>query len=150
MAYLSRFIKYALALLILGWAAQSLWFHSLPRVQLHINSRPMRVVIADTPGRQAWGLMYRIALGDGEGMLFVYSSPRKVCMWMTNTLVPLSVAFIRQDGVVASLDDMQPLTRRLHCSPTPVTYALEVPLGWFTASAVKLGTKIAGLPLPSR
>ena len=150
MTYLYRFIKYALALLALGWTAQTLWFHSLPRVQLQVNSRPLRVAIADTPARQAWGLMYRIALADGEGMLFVYSAPRGVCMWMRNTFIPLSVAFIGQDGIVRGLEDMQPLTRQLHCSPAPVTYALEVPAGWFGASAVNVGTRISGLPLPSR
>jgi uncharacterized protein len=147
MLYLFRFIKFALALLVLGWAVQSLWFHSLPRVQLHFGSHALSVVVADTPGSRAWGLMYRVALRNGEGMLFVYPRPRKVCMWMMNTFIPLSVAFIGQDGLVAGLDDMQPLT---HCAPTPVKYALEVPQSWFAANAVTLGNEVTGLPAQSR
>ncbi|MGA7181422.1 MAG: DUF192 domain-containing protein [Thiobacillaceae bacterium] len=89
-------------------------------------------------------------MNDREGMLFVFPGPRKVCMWMKNTFIPLSVAFIRQDGIIAGLDDMEPMTRRTHCSPEPVKYALEVPRGWFGSHAVALGGEITGLPQQAR
>jgi uncharacterized membrane protein (UPF0127 family) len=83
-------------------------------------------------------------------MLFVFRGPRKVCMWMRNTFVPLSVAFIRRDGVIVGIDDMEPMTRRMHCAPQPVTYALEVSRGWFGSHGVTLGSEMTGLPQPAR
>lgn len=94
--------------------------------------------------------MFRLSLNDGEGMLFVFRGPRKVCMWMRNTFVPLSVAFIRRDGVIVGIDDMEPMTRRMHCAPQPVTYALEVSRGWFGSHGVTLGSEMTGLPQPAR
>lgn len=143
---MSRLIKYSLAILILGWTAHSLWFYSLPRTQLKIGSHSLRVVVPDTPRSYAWGLMFRFAMQDGEGMLFVNHGPRKVCMWMKNTFIPLSVAFLREDGAIASIDDMEPMTRRRHCALEPVSYALEVPQGWFATNAVTEGSIVTGLP----
>jgi len=148
--FLSRFIKYFLIILILGWAVQLLWFHSLPRTQLKIGSHKLRVVVADTPRSQAWGLMFRLGLNEGEGMLFVNQRPRKVCMWMMNTFIPLSVAFLREDGAIASLDDMEPMTRRRHCALEPASYELEVPQGWFATNAVSEGSAVTGLPHQTR
>jgi uncharacterized protein len=93
--------------------------------------------------------MLRPSLSDGEGMLFVFSKPTKVCMWMKYTFVPLSVAFIRGDGIITGTDNMEPMTRTKHCSTEPVEYALEVPKDWFVSHNVKLGSKIAALPGPS-
>jgi uncharacterized protein len=147
---MARLINYLLALVLLGWMAHSLWFYALPRTQLKIGLQPLQVAVADTPRRQAWGLMFRFALQDGDGMLFVNRSPRKMCMWMKNTFIPLSVAFLREDGSIASLDDMQPLTRRRHCALEPVSYALEVPQGWFAKNRIAAGSVVAGLPDPAR
>jgi len=143
-------LKYALALLIVGWASQTIWFHSLPRAQLNVESHPVRVTVATTPWSRYWGLMLRPSLGDGEGMLFVFSKPTKVCMWMKYTFVPLSVAFIRRDGIITDMDNMEPMTRAMHCSTDPVEYALEVPKGWFVSRGIKIGSKVAALPTPSR
>lgn len=144
--FLFRFIMYSLAILILGWTAQSLWFHSLPRTQLKIGSHTLHVVVADTPRSRAWGLMFRLVLNEEEGMLFVNDRPRKVCMWMKYTFIPLSVAFVREDGAIASVDDMEPMTLRRHCAPEPVNYALEVPQGWFATNAVTERSTVTGLP----
>jgi uncharacterized membrane protein (UPF0127 family) len=150
LAYLSRFSKYALIFLVLGWVVQALWFHSLPRTNLQIGPHPVRAVLAATPRRRAWGLMLRLAVANGQGMLFVYPSPRRICMWMMYTFVPLSIAFIRQDGVISNLNDMEPLTRQSHCAIEPVLYALEVPQGWFAAHSVTLGDEVSDLPQPTR
>jgi len=143
---MSRLIKYFLVILILAWTAHSLWFYSLPSTQLKIGSHALGVVIADTPTSRAWGLMFRFTLKEGEGMLFVNIRPRKVCMWMKNTFIPLSVAYLRQDGVITSLEDMEPMTRRRHCALEPVRYALEVPEGWFATNSVTVGSVVTGLP----
>lgn len=146
MSYLIRFAKFALAFLLFAWVLQSLWFYSLPRIDLKIGSHSLRAVLADSPRSQEWGLMFRPVLSRGEGMLFVYSSSEQVCMWMKNTFIPLSVAFIRDDGVIAGIVDMKPMTRDSHCAPVPVKYALEVPQGWFMANTVASGQVIGGLP----
>ncbi len=112
---------------------------------MHVGSHPVRVVMADTPRSQFWGLMFRIAIWDDQGMLFVYPHPRKVCMWMRNTFIPLSVAFVRENGVIAGPDDIQPLTRRLQRAPQPVRYVLEVPRGWFELNDVAVGDRITAI-----
>ncbi len=106
----------------------------------------MRAIVADHPRSLFWGLMFRHALPAGEGMLFVYPASQRVCMWMSNTFIPLSVAFLGEDGVIVGIDDMLPMSRDSHCAPTPVRYALEVPLGWFTHNAVSAGGRVTGLP----
>jgi hypothetical protein len=144
--FLFRFFKYAFALLLLGWVAHTYWFYSLPRKDLAIGPHTLRVAIADTVRSQTWGLMFRFSLSDGEGMLFVFPQPQKVYMWMKYTFIPLSVAFLRKDGVVTRLDDMAPMTRDQHCSNEPVGYVLEVPQGWYAAHGVNPGDEITGLP----
>ena len=71
-------------------------------------------------------------------------------MWMMNTFIPLSVAFLREDGAIASLDDMEPMTRRRHCALEPASYELEVPQGWFATNAVSEGSAVTGLPHQTR
>ena len=110
----------------------------------------MRAIVADQPRSLSWGLMFRQHLPAGEGMLFVYPASQRVCMWMGNTFIPLSVAFIREDGVIVGIDDMAPMTRDSHCAPMPVRYALEVPRGWFAARAVGVGGQVSGLPRSPR
>ena len=148
--FLARFVTYLLVIAALAWLAQSLWFHSLPRTQLSVGTHPLRATVAETPRSRAWGLMLRLGLSEDEGMLFVYQRPRKVCMWMMNTFIPLSVAFVDETGAIAGVDDMAPLTRRRHCSPHAVKYALEVPQGWLTDHGVTTGAVVAGLPPSGR
>lgn len=146
--YLLRFIKLAFTFFLLSWIAHSLWFFSLPRTELEIGSHKLRVIVADSPMSLTWGLMFRFALNDDEGMLFVFPNAQRACLWMKNTFIPLSVAFIHRDGVIESMSDMHPLTLRSHCAPVPVSYALEVPQNWFGAHSVIPGWKIIGLPIP--
>lgn len=94
--------------------------------------------------------MFHLSLRDGEGMLFVFPSTREVCMWMKYTFIPLSVAFLREDGAISGLDDMEPMTQSMHCAEEPVRYALEVPQGWFASNGVTLGGEITGLPQQAR
>ncbi|HEV7856227.1 MAG TPA: DUF192 domain-containing protein, partial [Herminiimonas sp.] len=75
-----------------------------------------------------------------------FGAPASVCMWMKNTLIPLSVAFIDGDGKIVNIEDMQPQTLNSHCSKKPVPYALEMNIGWFKQKNIKAGSKIDGLP----
>jgi uncharacterized membrane protein (UPF0127 family) len=101
-------------------------------------------VAADDGARQQ-GLMFREKMGANAGMVFVFDQPATQCMWMKNTLLPLSVAFIDAEGRIVNIEDMQPQTLESHCSTKPVKYALEMNLGWFKQKHIKPGTVIDGL-----
>ena len=90
--------------------------------------------------------MYRKALQPNHGMVFVFEQPNVQCFWMRNTVLPLSIAFIREDGIIANIADMEPMTDTSHCSSTPVLYALEMEQGWFAKRGLQAGKKITGLP----
>lgn len=90
--------------------------------------------------------MFRQELAENDGMLFVFSEPTTICMWMQDTYIPLSVAFIDQDGVIVNIEDMEPLTTDLKCSQRLGRYALEMNQGWFARNDVLPGSRIEGLP----
>ncbi len=107
----------------------------------------VKVEIADTPSEQAQGLMYRTALGEDRGMLFVYPAERELTFWMKNTFIPLSIAYIDSEGRIVDILDMKPLDDKPphYSSSEPVQYALEVNQGFFDKKGVKVGDK-AELP----
>ena len=117
-------------------------------VSLSIKSFRVQAEVADRPASRARGLMYRESLTDNHGMLFVFDAPSRQCMWMKNTPLPLSVAFIRADGRIANIAQMQPQTETIHCASEDVLYALEMAQGWFWARAIKPGNLVQGLPKP--
>jgi len=106
----------------------------------------IRAEVASTPKTRETGLMFRERLGPNQGMLFIFDRPGIQCMWMRNTLIPLSVAFIADDGVIANIEDMEPKTETSHCAVQPVRYALEMEQGWFAKRGLKAGTRIDGIP----
>jgi uncharacterized protein len=106
-------------------------------------------VAADEQTRE-FGLMYRRSLEPNHGMLFVFDPAFKACMWMRNTLIPLSVAFIDADGHIVNIEEMQAQTDQIHCAKHEVPFALEMARGWFAERGLKPGeTVIGGLPQPS-
>ena len=103
--------------------------------------------VADNEGKRELGLMNRSGLAPNHGMLFVFDEPMQACMWMRNTLIALSVAFLDADGRVVNIEEMQPQTENLHCAKSNVPYALEMDHGWFSERGLKPGqTVIGGLP----
>jgi uncharacterized membrane protein (UPF0127 family) len=107
-------------------------------------------VASDNEAREI-GLMYRQDLAPNHGMLFVFDTAEKTCMWMRNTLIPLSVAFIDFDGRVVNIEDMAPQTDSTHCAHRPVPYALEMTRGWFSERGLRPAqTIIGGLPAAPR
>ena len=102
-------------------------------------------VVADRAGVMR-GLMFRERLAPNHGMVFVYPEKSTLCMWMRNTLIPLSVAFIDDDGTIVNIEDMQPQTETSHCARRPVRFALEMERGWFEKRGLKPGARIGGLP----
>ncbi|WP_369798703.1 DUF192 domain-containing protein [Achromobacter sp. DMS1] len=118
----------------------------LPVVQLSAGIHIIHAEVADTESTRRAGLMFRRELPGNEGMLFVFENPDVQCFWMRNTLVPLSIAFIADDGTIVNIDDMAPQTDDGHCAKKPVRYALEMAQGWFAEHGVSAGRKIDGLP----
>ena len=115
-----------------------------------VGSHPLKVeVAADEPQREQ-GLMHRKSLGREEGMLFIFDEPAYHAMWMKNTLIPLSVAFIDKEGVILNILDMEPQTLDSHMAAGPAVYAIETNKGWFAAKKIKAGDKVTGLPKVTR
>jgi uncharacterized protein len=111
----------------------------LPRVQLHAGMYQIQAQVAATPEQRAIGLMNRPDMPQHEGMLFVFDQPQVQCFWMKNTIMPLTAAFIADDGSIVNLADMKPQTIDSHCSEKPVRYVLEMKQGWFAAKQIRKG-----------
>ena len=114
-------------------------------VQLGAGMHVITAEIAATDSARSRGLMYRKELPPNHGMLFVFEQANVQCFWMRNTVLPLSIAFIQEDGIIANIDDMQPMTDTSHCSSAPVRYVLEMEQGWFAKRGLQAGKKITGL-----
>ncbi len=138
---MKRFLLLASLLLSLDSRAQHFQVTSLS-VGIHL----IRAEMAISDEERARGLMYREKLGQNEGMIFRFANNGKACMWMKNTLVPLSVAFIAEDGKIINIEDMVPQTLDPHCAKQVARYALEMNRGWFSKRNIKPGSVILGLP----
>ena len=117
----------------------------LPKVDLSIDMRAIHAEVADTVAARMQGLMYRTTLAPNSGMLFVYEQPAMECMWMKNTLLPLSVAFMDDKGTIINIARMQPQTEVSHCTERPASYALEMEQGWFARNGIRPGAVLLGL-----
>ena len=119
---------------------------AMQTLQLKVASHPLKVEVAVTEDQRNLGLMFRKELGRDDGMLFIFDDPGYYAMWMKNTLIPLSVAFVDADGVILNILDMEPQTLDSHGAAGPAVYAIETNKGWFAAHKVKAGDKVTGLP----
>jgi len=116
----------------------------LPRAQLQAGMHLLQVQVASTGKQREVGLMWRKELPIQEGMLFVFEQAAGQCFWMRNTLIPLTAAFIADDGTIVNLADMQPQSDTSHCSGQPVRFVLEMNQGWFAKRGIRAGQKIGG------
>ncbi len=116
----------------------------LQRVKLSAGMYLIDTQVAESPQERSIGLMFRKEMPASEGMLFVFEQAAVQCFWMKNTLLPLTAAFVADDGTIVNLADMKPLTTDSHCSKQPVRYVLEMNQGWFARKAIKPGFKLAG------
>ena len=115
-------------------------------IPLSAGIHVIQAEVAMTPPEREKGLMNRRALGPSQGMVFLFDQPAVQCMWMRNTLIPLSVAFIADDGRVLNVEEMAAQTDDNHCAAKPARYALEMNKGWFAKHGIGPGIKISGLP----
>ena len=118
----------------------------LAQVRLNAGIHNINAELASTPQQREIGLMFRTAMPANDGMLFAFEQPAQQCFWMRNTLIPLSVAFIGDDGSVVNIDDMKPQTLDSHCSAKPVRFVLEMNEGWFAKRGIKAGSRLRGGP----
>lgn len=129
------------AIVLPGWAQQA----QLPLLELFAGMHRIDAEIAATTDSRQIGMMQRTSMAPQRGMLFVFPEVTKQCMWMRNTLLPLSVAFLDEKGRIINVEDMQPQTDTNHCSANPARYALEMNLGWFKSRGLTAGFAITGV-----
>jgi uncharacterized protein len=120
-------------------------FAQLPTLELSAGIHLIRAEVANTFETRAQGLMFRKYLGPNQGMLFVFPQAEAHCMWMKNTLIPLSVAFLDAQGRIVSISEMQPQTETSHCAAAPAKYALEMSGGWFAVKGLTAGATLLGV-----
>ncbi len=135
----------AIAAGVLGTFVRPAGADPLLTYPLKIKGHGVRVEMAATEEEKRTGLMFRRSLGENSGMIFVYENEGRWAMWMKNTYVPLSVAFIDRSGRILNIEDMQPLTEDTHQAAGPAKYALEMNQGWFAKRGIGKGDQVQGL-----
>jgi hypothetical protein len=140
---MNKYLIGALAALFVNAAA---WAQgAMPLMELTAGFHRIEAEVAATDRDRQLGLMNRQAMPPQRGMLFVFDHENTHCMWMRNTLLPLSVAFIDAKGVIINIEDMKPQTEDNHCAKIPARYALEMNVGWFAQRGIKPGMKLGGI-----
>jgi len=140
------YLRIAAAIASLGvtsvtWAQQP----QLPLLELLAGMHRIEAEVAATPESRQIGMMQRTIMPSQRGMLFVFPEVATHCMWMRNTLLPLSVAFLDEKGRIINVEDMKPETETNHCAKKPARYALEMNLGWFRSRGLTSGFAIGGI-----
>ena len=131
--------------LLLVLAVPAALAQPLPVAELRAGMHLIRAEVAADFATRGRGLMHRKGLAPNAGMLFIFDGPSQQCMWMKNTYIPLSVAFLDEEGTIINIADMQPHSEQTHCSARPALYALEMTRGWFAERGIKPGTRLGGL-----
>jgi uncharacterized membrane protein (UPF0127 family) len=121
----------------------------LPAIRLSAGHHNIQAELAQTDTQRQIGLMNRPSMPANAGMLFVFEQPATQCFWMKNTLLPLSIAFVADDGSIVNIEDMKPQTLDSHCSTKAVRFVLEMNQGWFAKRGIKPGAKLKGEPFGS-
>ncbi len=124
--------------------AQGMPQTQLQRTTLNAGMHLIQVQLAQDFEQRQIGLMWRKEMPQNEGMLFVFDQPAVQCFWMRNTLLPLTAAFVSDDGSIVNLADMKPMNDDSHCSKKPVRFVLEMNQGWFAKRNIQAGFKLSG------
>jgi uncharacterized membrane protein (UPF0127 family) len=138
------FTLLALSATLLSFAQAQEAQSNLQRTRITAGMYQIDAQIAQTPVERQTGLMFRKEMPQAEGMIFVFEQPATQCFWMKNTLLPLTAAFVADDGRIVNLVDMKPMTEDSHCSKEPVRFVLEMNQGWFAHKNIKEGSKLGG------
>lgn len=144
MPYLARWLVTVLFVYVsqLNWVSAQ----SLPRIELQIGLHKITAELASTEAHRQQGLMYRNFLPSNEGMLFIFESTATHCFWMRNTKIPLSIAFIDNNGKIVNVEEMQAMAETNHCPSKPIKFALEMNRAWFSKNNITAGHTVLGIP----
>jgi uncharacterized membrane protein (UPF0127 family) len=143
----NNFIKLLAPLFLLGSSLSLAQVNiGLPTIELKAGIYRIQAELADTPKAREVGLMNRTSMPTNSGMLFVFEQKAGHCFWMNNTKIPLSIAFIADDGKIVNIEEMQAETTNNHCPKAAVRYALEMNKQWFSERVIVPGTVVTGLP----
>lgn len=120
---------------------------AVAQLLMELSAGPYRIEaeIANTDESRQLGLMNRKQMAANHGMLFVFGQPEQYCMWMKNTLIPLSVAFLDADGKIINIEEMRPQTEDVHCAGGPAKFALEMNEHWFKSRGIGPGSRLGGI-----
>lgn len=102
----------------------------------------VRVELAQTSEEITTGLMHREFLPEGEGMLFIFEQPSNTGFWMRNTLIPLDIAYLAEDGRIREIRQGEPLNETVLRPELPYSYVLEVNAGWFASRGMGIGDRV--------
>ena len=125
-----------------GLWAQSVDEVKFDQVSISVNGKTVKLEYAHSFGQRARGLMHREFMCEQCGMLFNFNQLKQASMWMKNTLIPLDVAFIRQDGVITDIKTMQAHDLTPIRSSEKVQYAWEMNVGWFKHKGIAVGDTV--------
>jgi uncharacterized membrane protein (UPF0127 family) len=143
------FRKFPLVCILLAWCATAAFSQTqtepLPSLELAAGMHRIEAEVAANLKDRMSGLMQRKTMATQKGMLFVFPNAARHCMWMRNTHLPLSVAFLDERGRIVNIEDMQPETDASHCASMPARYALEMNLGWFRERGIAPGFALTGI-----
>lgn len=123
---------------------------NLQRATITAGLFQINAQLAVTPEQRQIGLMFRTQMPQNEGMLFIFEQASEQCFWMKNTPLPLTAAFVGEDGTIVNLADMKPKSTDTHCSTKPVRYVLEMNQGWFAKKGIKAGARLSGTPFEAK
>jgi len=143
---MKRIVPAALLGQLLLFASVAFADAALKTTTVRIGTHALKVEVAQSDPEREKGLMFREKLGRNDGMLFIFDDPGYHSMWMMNTYIPLSVAFVDRQGVILNIEDMEPRTTESHTAAGPAVYAIETNKGWFSERKIKPGEKVTGLP----
>jgi len=140
-----RLTNLALVAVIVSLVAHPAAADPLLTYPLKIKGHTVRAEVANTTDSRRLGLMFRDQLPENNGMVFVYEAEGLHAMWMKNTLIPLSVAFIDKRGRIINIEQMAPQTEDTHAAKAQAAYSLEMNQGWFKKRGIKPGDHVTGL-----
>ena len=140
---MNRLFAVATAMVLL--AALPAAAQNMPTLDLAVGMYRIEAEVANTGPSRMIGLMQREYMPPQHGMLFVFDADARHCMWMKNTLIPLSVAFLDVGGKIINVEEMEPQTENNHCAARPARFALEMNTAWFRKRGLGPGAAIGGI-----
>jgi uncharacterized membrane protein (UPF0127 family) len=132
-------------IILFGFSCRHVIKSGLPTTSLKLGSHEIFVEVANKETTRETGLMFRHEMDWDNGMLFVFDDSAQRYFWMKNTLIPLSIAFIDEKGIILNILEMPPQTEQTFPSNGPAKFALEMNAGWYTQNGLKPGDRVEGL-----